>query len=139
MFAQAQFTQQQKQNMWDNAFALHQLGYTTPEIANILGIPQSTGGGDEGGVWFDPSKPWLALGMTEEKYKALYGDGGLSPTGNGLTDDDIKVMDYVEGLLTGGTDRRNSAVSIINNSKQLTAEQKPYALELLGQYLINGG
>lgn len=115
MFAQAQFTQQQRQNMWDNAFALHQLGYTTPEIASILGIPQST---DEDAPYRPPDDP-----DEEEK----------------LTADDIKVMDYVEGLLTGGTDRRNSAVSIINNSKQLTAEQKSYALELLGQYLIRGG
>lgn len=36
-----------KQQTWENAFRLYQMGVKTPEVLEILGIPEETGGGQE--------------------------------------------------------------------------------------------
>lgn len=113
-----------KQQEWANAFALYQqLGYATPEIAAILGIPVSNNQGTAG---------------------SGNGSGGSGGSGGrdsntGLTEQqEDAVINYVQSMLDNASGSRFDPYRVINGNSSLSPAERAYALAVLQEFLNQG-
>ena len=83
---QAQFDAQQAQQAWQNEYMQDQFKYeyvipAQQAVAAAQAASNSSGSSNNYSNNYNSQKPWEKLGITEEEYKRLYGNGSSQNTG----------------------------------------------------------
>lgn len=114
---------QAEQTEYDRAMTLYKmLGYATPEVAEILGIPADDG---KNQGW-TPGVPGPGSGDGDED------ESGLTET------EQEGMINYVQRMLDNATGSQFNPQRVIAGNSQLTSAQKEYAQEVLKQFLDIG-